>query len=129
LYNYTISINSPEDINFIRGVLGNNITWILSAIDLLNPTYNITVNGLLNRTDSWQSGVPIIVTLDYLSPGTYTYQISAKNENEIIQDKVLIVNAKAEEDGFTILLITIGTASGVGLAVIITILVMRKRRK
>lgn len=220
-YDYAISINSPVDINFVKGALGNNITWTLSAVDLLNPTYNITVNGILNKTDSWQSGVPIIVTLDHLSPGTYTYQISAKNENEIIQDEVVVivdahvltinhpaditftegttgntitwivttnlevdptydlyindtfsysdswesgvsifidldaltvgsyeyrievfngleyiedtvivnVNAKVEEDGFIILLISIGAASGVGLAVIITILVMRKRRK
>ncbi|MFX0025507.1 MAG: ABC transporter substrate-binding protein [Candidatus Hermodarchaeota archaeon] len=218
---YKITINSPADINFVKGALGNNITWTLSAVDLLNPTYNITVNGILNRTDSWQSGVPIIVTLDHLSPGTYTYQISAKNENEMVQDTVIVivdahvltithpeditftegstgnaitwiittnleldptydlyindtfsysdswesgvsifidldaltkgsyeyrieasngvemikdtvivnVNAKAEEDGFTILLITIGIASGAGLAVIITNLVMRKRRR
>ncbi|MFX0180226.1 MAG: hypothetical protein ACFE78_08535, partial [Candidatus Hodarchaeota archaeon] len=220
-YTFKIQINSPADINFVKGTSGNNITWILSAGKLLNPTYNITVNGLLNRTDSWQSDVPIIVTLDHLSPGTYMYQISAKNENEIIQDTVIVVvyahiltinhpvdititegstgititwiittnleinptydlyiddimsdsdswqsgvpifidldnltagsyayrieafngleyiedtvdvnvNAKAEEDGFTVLLITIGVINGVGLAVIITILVMRKRRK
>ena len=220
-YKFKIQINSPADINFIKGALGNNIAWTLSAAELLDPTYNITVNGLLNRTDSWQSGVPIIVTLDHLSPGTYTYQISAKNENETVQDTVIVivdvhiltinhpaditftegstgititwiittnleinptydlyindafsdsdswqsgvsifidldaltagsyeyrieasngaemiedtvivkVNAKAEEDGFTVLLITIGAASGVGLAVIITILVIRKRRK
>ncbi|MFX0139495.1 MAG: ABC transporter substrate-binding protein [Candidatus Hodarchaeota archaeon] len=88
---YKITINSPADINFIKGALGNNITWTLSAINLSDPTYNITVNGLLNLTDSWQSGVPIVVSLDHLSPGTYTYQISAKNDDEIVQDTVVVV--------------------------------------
>jgi len=220
-YNYTIEINSPADISFVKGALGNNIIWTLSAEHFSNPTYNLTVNGLLNRTDSWQSGAPIIVYLDHLSPGTYTYQITAKNGDETVQDVVIVsvdtheltinhpeditftegsigititwtiitnlevnptynlyindvfsdsdswhsgipvvvnlnnltvgsyeyhieasngveliedtviikVNAKTQEDGTITLLIIIGGAIGAGIAVIITILLIRKRRK
>ncbi|MFX1298245.1 MAG: ABC transporter substrate-binding protein [Promethearchaeota archaeon] len=90
-YNYEISINSPADISFVKGETGYEIIWNLDTDHLLNPIYNITVNGILNETDSWQSGIPITVNLDHLSPGSYTYQITAKNENKIGQDTVIVI--------------------------------------
>jgi len=65
------NIDSPIDIDYQMGDIGNLITW--SATDD-NPTvYKITQNGLLVSTGSWSSGNPITVNVDDRPSGIYIY--------------------------------------------------------
>ncbi|MFX1415136.1 MAG: ABC transporter substrate-binding protein, partial [Promethearchaeota archaeon] len=71
---YSINIISSGDMSFIKGSTGNNITWIITAEELANPSYDIYINRAYllvppppNETGTWQNNVPIIVDLDDLS--------------------------------------------------------------
>ena len=85
-----IEITPPSDITYFVGVAGNNITWTITADYVLNPVYYIYVNGSLNQTNSWESGVPVVIDIDGLSVGSYEYQIEVHNGDEIVEDIVIV---------------------------------------
>ncbi|MBY9005506.1 MAG: glycoside hydrolase family 9 protein [Candidatus Lokiarchaeota archaeon] len=65
------SINSPVNVNYQEGETGNTITWV--ATDDNPTTYIITRNGQQVASNSWSSGSAIIINVDGLLDGTYTY--------------------------------------------------------
>ncbi|MHA2032877.1 MAG: hypothetical protein ACW99Q_26205, partial [Candidatus Kariarchaeaceae archaeon] len=69
-----IDITSPSDFSYSFGSTGNNITWI--ATDGDPSSYEIYLDGVLNASGGWLSGVPIIINIDGLSIGTYEYNIT-----------------------------------------------------
>ncbi|MFW9951103.1 MAG: hypothetical protein ACFFKA_13375, partial [Candidatus Thorarchaeota archaeon] len=125
-----LTINHPEDINFTKGTTGINISWVITTNLELDPSYNITVNDVFLDSKMWHSGIPIIVNLDSRSVGTYEYRIEVFNGDLSVEDIVIVkVNAKPQEDGLIIILITAGVAGGIGAAVIIAIYFTRRRSK
>ncbi|MHA1476489.1 MAG: hypothetical protein ACTSQ5_15045 [Promethearchaeota archaeon] len=87
-----ISINSPDDITYEVGQTGNNITWIITDLNVFTPTYTIYQNATINRTGSWTSGSPIIVDVDNLIPGVYKYKIIASDGyGGQFQDEVIVI--------------------------------------
>ena len=125
-----LTINHPEDITFTKGATGISITWIITTNLELDPSYNITVNDVFLDSKTWHSGVPIIVNLDNRSVGTYEYRIEVFNGDVSVEDIAIVkVNAKPQEDGLIIILITAGVAGGIGAAVIIAIYFTRRRSK
>ncbi len=65
------NLNSPSDINYLEGDTGNSITW--TATDDNLTTYTITRDGTHVDSGSYTSGESIIINVDGLSEGSYTY--------------------------------------------------------
>jgi len=86
-----ISITSPDDITYEVGQTGNNIEWIITDTNIHTPTYTVYQNGILNRSGEWASGSPIIVGVDHIVPGVYSYTIVAfDGYGGTIQDDVIV---------------------------------------
>ncbi len=64
-------INSPEDFDYVEGTTGNLIDWICS--DLNPDTYDLYLNGVLQISDDWITGLEYSV--DGLSEGSYNFTV------------------------------------------------------
>jgi len=84
-------ISHPPDIEYTEGETGNNISWIITATNVSNPIYNIYRNDSLIETNSWASGVPVVIDIDGLSAGTHEYRIEVHNGDDIIEDIVIVI--------------------------------------
>ncbi len=67
------TVNSPDDVIYIVGDIGNNITWI--AFDQFGKNYLITRNGSEVAVGPWNGG-NIIVNVDGLAQGIYEYEVT-----------------------------------------------------
>ncbi|MFW9806565.1 MAG: PKD domain-containing protein [Candidatus Thorarchaeota archaeon] len=66
-------IDSPDDIEYEVSNLGHNIVWTPSDD---NPSqFIIKVNGIVILSGGW-NGQPVVINVDYLSPGTYEYTLT-----------------------------------------------------
>lgn len=92
-FTFDIEILTSGDISFIKGTTGNIINWTMSSDALINATYKIYVNNILNTTGSWEIDEPIIINLDDLPVGTYEYKIEVFNFNKTAEN-VVIVNVQ-----------------------------------
>ncbi len=75
---YSTNLIYPE------GTTGHAINW--TGSDLNPHLYEITRNGIQLEVDNWETGVPIIIDVDGLSLGTYSY-------NCILYDKAFNTNS------------------------------------
>ncbi len=67
------TIDSPVDVNYEVGQTGYSITWTPSDTD--PGTYQITRNGSLLKSGSWNSsGETIVINVDGLGVGGYSYR-------------------------------------------------------
>jgi peptide/nickel transport system substrate-binding protein len=98
-FTFDIEILSSGDISFIKGTTGNIINWTMSSDALINTTYNIYVNNILNTTGSWDIDVPVIINLDDLAAGIYEYKIEVFNYNKTAEN---IVNVNVQPHIFDI---------------------------
>ena len=95
-----ISITSPNDITYEFGQTGHNITWSITDTYAFTPLYTVYQNDVVNRTESWTSGTPIIVDIDNLDPGVYNYTIIATDGyGGSIQDEVIVTVVNADTRG------------------------------
>ncbi len=123
---YRLNITSPEDVSFVEGSTGNNITWTITADSLENPTYEIYINDTLDETDIWQSNIPIVVYLDNLSAGAYEFKIEVYNTYKTAED-IVIVTVEAKEippwiSGYSLLFI-------LGITIITMLYVIKKAKR
>jgi hypothetical protein len=66
-------IDSPADIEYEVSTTGHSITW--TPIDDNPLAFNIQINGIVVLSGGW-NGQPIVTNIDYLSPGTYEYNLT-----------------------------------------------------
>ncbi len=66
-------VTQPEDVSYIVGSTGNTITWI--GTDLKPAAYLVYLNDVYQFGRSYSSGQIIVVNIDGLSEGNYTYEI------------------------------------------------------
>ena len=66
-------LNSPADITYTIGEIGARIIW--NATDSDPNTYIITKNGSFVNSGSWRSGISIIIAVDVLPIGIFSYKI------------------------------------------------------
>ena len=66
-------IDSPGDIEYVVSTTGHNIVW--SPSDDNPSQFTIQVDGLVVLSGGW-NGQPIVINVDYLSPGTYGYTLT-----------------------------------------------------
>ncbi len=83
-------INSPDDISYLLGATGNNITW--EVFDILPKSYNITFNGIIEDEGVWNIGEnEISISIDGLAEGTYTYVCYVYDlSNQWSSDEVMV---------------------------------------
>lgn len=67
------TINNPNDVSYEFGSTQNDITWIGS--DKSPGFYEVLINDQLEYTGGWSTDISIIIDVDGLQPGLYTYQI------------------------------------------------------
>jgi len=91
-------ISHPADVTYVEGSIGNSIIWNITAYKLINSIYYMYRNNTLNNTNSWESGVPINISVDGLSTGVYEYRIEAHNGDDIVEDIVILSVIPKEED-------------------------------
>jgi hypothetical protein len=118
------SIDHPEDRNYEEGEKGNHLTW---TINDTNPE-NIKVyrNSELVEDKDW-SGDTIIIGIDGLSVGSYTYNCTvhdkAGNENS---DTIIVTVIPKGGFDYTLMILSI---SGIGAAIAISIIIVIRRHK
>ncbi|UCG02614.1 MAG: hypothetical protein JSW11_01210, partial [Candidatus Heimdallarchaeota archaeon] len=83
------TLTSPEDISYIEGSTGYNISWV--AIDSDPDNYFIYKDGLRFEKGSWISGNPIQISIDGLSSGSYSYTLIVEDTYEnLVFDTVVV---------------------------------------
>ena len=118
------TINHPDDISYVEGQEGNNITW--HASDDNPSSYQIMVNGTLFRSGSWNmTSEAITVVVDNLEPGGYNYTLVVYDVRGFsISDEVMVTVALQAP---TILpLVLISVVAG-GVILVIVAVVYRRR--
>lgn len=76
---YSIQITHPPDVSYVEGSTGNFISWTITAVNISNPTYTVYRGLTLLENDTWTPGIPVIINVDNLSVGDYSYSIQAYN--------------------------------------------------
>ena len=66
-------IDSPSDITFEGGTVGNNLTWVVSDYGIPN-SYIIYLDGILSTTGAWTNG-SIIYNMDSIKSGVHNVTI------------------------------------------------------
>jgi hypothetical protein len=61
----------------IAGSLGTLINWTITDLNVNNPTYILYLNGTINVTSTWTSGILVFVSIMTLAPGQYNFTIVA----------------------------------------------------
>ena len=120
---YPPDVNNPDDVTFFEGEIGSNVTWI--ATDLDPDYYIVYIDGVVEFTDYWTSGVPIVISTIYLSQGTYNFTIIVFDAlgNNISDTVFVTITPAISEFRFienTLICITI---------VIVPLIIIIKRRK
>ena len=90
----TVSVTQPpiidnaEDFSYEEGTTGYNITW--NPSDNNPDWYNITRNGALIEDEIWD-GSNIMISVDGLSIGTYTYICTVYDQHgNYVSDSVIV---------------------------------------
>jgi len=82
-------LSSPADITYEESTTGHNIAW--TGADANPGTYIIYKDSVEIASDTWTSGVPITISIDGLSVGSYDYTIIVYDEsNDLAQDTVIV---------------------------------------
>ena len=66
-------VDSPSDIDYVVSTTGHSITW--TPYDEHPSQFNIQINGVVVLSGGW-NGQPIVINVDYMSPGTYEYTLT-----------------------------------------------------
>ena len=123
-------IDSPADILYTVGTIGNFITW--NASDNYPVSFEIVENNSVVESGSW-SGALIVFVVDGLEVGNYTFTITVFDGSEHSVGNS--VNVHVVPHGWTpvqpidpMLLLLVGAAIAGVIVVIIVALLIRKRR-
>ncbi|HME52686.1 MAG TPA: PQQ-binding-like beta-propeller repeat protein [Candidatus Lokiarchaeia archaeon] len=85
------SITHPNDITYIGGCTGNNISWTITGKTTSNGSYTLHSNATPDVSGPWTSGTPVTNSIDGLMIGSYNYTIVATDANGgSVQDTVIV---------------------------------------
>jgi len=117
----TPAISSPGTITYRQGTTGHSISWTITDSSTGTATYQVLTNGTLASSGSWTSGVPVTISVDGLSPGSYNYTIavddglggSARSTAWI----VVIPGPSSTIEGFPAAIVALFSLLGIAVAV------------
>jgi parallel beta-helix repeat protein len=72
-------ISSSGNVDYLISDEGNEISWTISDLTILDPTYWIYLEGDEIQTGSWSSGSSIPINVDGFSIGTYNYVLKCND--------------------------------------------------
>ncbi|MGY5880351.1 MAG: hypothetical protein RTV31_08870, partial [Candidatus Thorarchaeota archaeon] len=129
--NTTPTIDSPDDIAYVEGTIGNQIIW--TPTDDYPDTFAVTYNGSTFVSDSW-GGSRITVVVDGLSPGTHSFTItvydgSGNSATDLVEVRVsaVVVTPTPPPPVDVGLLLIIVAVAGTIVVVVVVIYVLKKR--
>ncbi|MCG3218320.1 MAG: hypothetical protein KAR35_04915, partial [Candidatus Heimdallarchaeota archaeon] len=123
------AIDSPDDISYKEGEIGNTLSW--TATDLDAGNYIIYQNGTELVSGTWTSGTEVVFNGDGLLAGVYNFTIVVSDQTgNIAYDTVIITVTEVaddpkddsnEDNGITIIIVitVIVIIGGVGVGVFI----------
>ncbi len=84
------NLNSPDDINYVEGETGSQISWIPTDF---NPHYYLIIqDDTIIENGTWISGEPINVNVEGLSVGIHTYKIILNDtKGRLVNDSVNVI--------------------------------------
>jgi hypothetical protein len=86
-------IDSPSDISYDVATTGHNIIW--TPTDDRPVEFNIRLNGSVVLSGGWD-GNPVVINVDYLSPGVYEYNLTVIDEGGNAVSDVVFVTVTGE---------------------------------
>ncbi|MHA2118671.1 MAG: ABC transporter substrate-binding protein, partial [Candidatus Thorarchaeota archaeon] len=117
-------IDSPDDIVMNFSELDLTIQW--TATDLYPQTFTIYLNSIMNVTDTWESGIPIIFSLDGLEAGSHNVTIEICDiGNNAVTDTV---NVLVHPPGYMPPEVLFLTIAGAAAAVVIVVIILKVRK-
>ncbi len=72
------TIDSPADIVYVEGTVGNTITWTPS--DQYPASFEVTENSTAYASGSWGGG-KVVVNVNGLDPGNYEFEITVADKS------------------------------------------------
>ena len=93
-------LNSPSDVIYTEGDTGNNIIWI--ATDNNPATYVVYKDGVSYDTNTWTSGLSIVVSIDGLSSSQYNFTIVVVDQAGNSEKDTVIVGVTAAVTEFNL---------------------------
>ncbi|MFW9849804.1 MAG: hypothetical protein ACFFF4_11730 [Candidatus Thorarchaeota archaeon] len=111
-------INSPVDIQYLVGITGSSIHWIVSEPD--PEFYEIKRNDIVLTSGPWD-GSNFTINVEGLSPGIYEYTLTLRDVSGNVATDTVIVTVTGTDIGLVILILSIIGIIGVTLVVIMFI--------
>ncbi|OLS16847.1 MAG: Membrane lipoprotein TmpC precursor [Candidatus Heimdallarchaeota archaeon LC_2] len=121
-------INSPHDITYNEGDTGNKIEWI--GNDNNPSNYNVERDGESIQGGKWISGIPIVIVVDDLIAGIYSYTIFLEDVigNFVVDTvKVTVNNISQNADYTSTSLISVPYPQLFGIIGFLTVISIRKK--
>ncbi len=118
-------LSNPPDLNFDQGTTGYAIIWTISDETTSNPHYILYQNDVEIASSEWTPGQLVVLNIDGLAAGTYTFSIVFSDGlGETISD---VVNVQVKGgDQYLLWLIIILIAIAIG-GILIGLYFGRKR--
>lgn len=113
------TINSPDDLEFVEGTEGKNITWTCG--DLLPSSYTITVNGTEAASGEW-TGQSVLFNVSDFEPGTYVVKLTLYDTSGNSNSDTVIVTVLALPDDSNLLVVGIFLGGIGAVAIVVFIL-------
>jgi hypothetical protein len=129
----TVNVNNPNDVHYIFGSSGNTITWDIESTGPLSPLYIISRNGtqILHS-----SGITAVINIDGLETGVYEYTIYVYSHHGVSSDSDIVMvfvelhpNPLVQLAIENHLLISVAISSFLMFVGVLTIMMIRKKRK
>ncbi|MFX0064143.1 MAG: hypothetical protein ACFFC7_18380 [Candidatus Hermodarchaeota archaeon] len=102
-------IDSPSDVSYEQGSTGHSISW--TAIDSHPATFTIYIDGTEDSSESWTSGIAIIINVDGLTVGIYNYTIFVTDTSGNSANDTVIVTVTSSSSTTTTTTTTSTTTS------------------
>ena len=113
----------PRTYKMTVGSSGNVLNW--TATDRFPASYEIYVDGELKDTGTWTNGVKIEYNVDNLAKGNHTVRIVLHDLAVNSAEDTVSVLVKTGNSWIYIILI----AGAIGVAVVVLVIFVKKRRR
>ncbi|MGY5881202.1 MAG: hypothetical protein RTV31_13180, partial [Candidatus Thorarchaeota archaeon] len=128
--NTTPTIDSPDDIAYVEGTIGNSIIWTPS--DMYPASYQVSYNGSALASGDW-GGARVAANVDGLPVGTHVIRLTVYDGSGLsVYDEVSVtVTAIEPEEPVPVfdptLLIIIGAIAGAAVIIVVIIIILKKK--
>ncbi len=89
--NVAPAIFGPVDITYEQGTTGHSILWLITDASTTMTSFVIIRNGTAIGFNSWTDGIPVVLSIDGLTVGSYSFMIDAYDgRGGSDQDEVIV---------------------------------------